>query len=209
MQAELAIRQRDPVNLQHAMRQIVLSADRASHLINQMLALARADTDSPPALQPLDLDALAREVAREWVTRARDRDIDLGFEGADAPAWVAGNAVLLRELLNNLVDNAIRYSRAGARVTIRVNAGEDVALEVEDTGIGIDQAERERVFERFYRVLGTEVEGSGLGLPIVRGIAHLHRASVTLVPNPKEPGTVGRVVFPRLEGGGTRLRSAA
>jgi two-component system sensor histidine kinase TctE len=209
MQAEIAMRQRDPVNLQHAMRQIVTSADRASHLINQMLALARADTDSPPALQPLDLDALARDVAREWVPRAREKDIDLGFEAADAPAWVEADAVLLSELLNNLVDNAIRYSRAGARVTIRVHAGDDVTLEVEDTGIGIDQADRELVFERFYRVLGTEVEGSGLGLPIVRGIAHLHRASVALAPNPKERGTVARVVFPRAEPGAPPLRSAA
>lgn len=209
MQAEIAMRQRDPLNLQHAMRQIVTSADRASHLINQMLALARADTDSPPALQPLDLDALARELAREWVPRAREKDIDLGFEAADAPAWVEANAVLLSELVNNLVDNAIRYSEPGARVTVRVCAGEDVTLEVEDTGIGIDQADRERVFERFYRVLGTEVEGSGLGLPIVRGIAHLHRASVTLVPNPKERGTVARVIFPRAQPGTRPLRSAA
>jgi two-component system sensor histidine kinase TctE len=208
-QAELAMRQRDPVNLQHAMRQIVASADRASHLINQMLALARADADSPPALQPLDLEALAREVAREWVSRARSREIDLGFEPADAPAWIEANPLLLSELANNLVDNAIRYSPPGGRVTVRVRAGEEVVLEVEDNGIGIDHADRERVFERFYRVLGTDAEGSGLGLPIVRGIAHLHRASVALAPNPRERGTVARVVFPRTEPGAPPLRSAA
>jgi two-component system sensor histidine kinase TctE len=209
MQAELAMRQRDSVNLHHAMRQIVASADRASHLINQMLALARADTDSPAALRPLDLVALARDLARDWVPRARERDIDLGFEAADARAWVEGNALLLSELVNNLVDNAIRYSRTGGRVTIRVCSGDRVTLEVEDTGIGIEEAERERVFERFYRVLGTEVEGSGLGLPIVRGIAHLHGASVALIPNPKERGTVARVVFPRAEPSEQPLRSAA
>jgi len=209
MQAEIAMRQRDSVNLQHAMRQIVTSADRTAHLINQLLALARADSDSPPALQPLDLDELARDVAREWVLRARDRDIDLGFEAAGQAAWVDGNAALLRELLGNLVDNAIRYTRAGGRVTVRVRVEDRIVLDVEDTGIGIDDAERELVFERFYRVLGTEVEGSGLGLPIVRGIAHLHRASVVLAPNARERGTVAQVEFPRAVAIEDRLRPAA
>jgi len=209
MQAEIAMRQRDSVNLQHAMRQIVTSADRTAHLINQLLALARADSDSPPALQPLDLDELARDVTREWVLRARDKDIDLGFEAAGHAAWVDGNAALLRELLSNLVDNAIRYTHAGGRVTVRVLVGERVVLDIEDTGIGIDDAERELVFERFYRVLGTEAEGSGLGLPIVRGIAHLHRASVALSPNARERGTVARVVFTRALGVDGRLRPAA
>jgi two-component system sensor histidine kinase TctE len=209
MQAEIAMRQRDPVSLQHAMRQIVASADRASHLINQLLALARADADSPPALKPLDFDALARDTAREWVPQARENEIDLGYEGAAAPAWVDGNAVLLRELANNLLDNAIRYTRPGGRVTVRVLAGEHVVLEIEDTGIGIDDADRELVFERFYRVLGTETEGSGLGLPIVRGIAHLHRASIALLPNSRERGTVARVEFPRGVPAAAPLRSAA
>lgn len=209
VQAEIAMRQRDPVNLQHAMRQIVASADRTAHLINQLLALARADSDSPPALALLDLDALAREVAREWVPRAQDKGIDLGFEAADGRAAVEGNPALLRELLGNLVDNAIRYTSRGGRVTIRVRAGDAVALDVEDTGIGIDEADRELVFERFYRVLGTGAEGSGLGLPIVRGIAHLHRASVALLPNPREGGTIARVVFPRAASGEDRLRPAA
>jgi two-component system sensor histidine kinase TctE len=209
MQAEIAMRQRDPVSLQHAMRQIVASADRASHLINQLLALARADADSPPALMPIDFEALARDAAREWVPQAREREIDLGFEAAAAPAWVDGNAVLLRELANNLLDNAIRYTRPGGRVTVRVLVDEHVVLEIEDTGIGIDDTERELVFERFYRVLGTETEGSGLGLPIVRGIAHLHRASIALLPNPRERGTVARVEFPRAHPAAARLRSAA
>jgi two-component system sensor histidine kinase TctE len=82
-------------------------------------------------------------------------------------------------------------------------------LDVEDTGIGVDEADRELVFERFYRVLGTGAEGSGLGLPIVRGIAHLHRASVALLPNRGEPGTIARVVFPRAEVAADRLRPAA
>lgn len=209
MQAEIAMRSRDPVSLQHAMRQIVTSADRASHLINQLLVLARADSDSPPALVPVDLDTVARDVAREWVPRAREKEIDLGFEAAAEPAWVEGSGILLRELAGNLIDNAIRYTRPGGHVTVRVLVDDHVALEVEDTGIGIDDAERELVFERFYRVLGTEAEGSGLGLPIVRGIAHLHRASITLLPNPQERGTLARAVFPRATHAPAPLRSAA
>ena len=210
MQAEIAMRQRDPLNIQHAMRQIVTSADRASRLINQLLALARADADAPPPpLVAVDLDALAREATREWVPRARAKDIDLGFEAAPAPAWIEGNVLLLREALNNLLDNAIAYTRPGGRVTVRVPAGEQAALEVEDNGIGIDEADRERVFERFFRVLGTDADGSGLGLPIVRGIAQLHRASVEIVPNPRERGTIARMVFARSEGTPAHLRSAA
>jgi two-component system sensor histidine kinase TctE len=209
MQAEIAMRQRDPLSIQHAMRQIVASADRTSHLISQLLALARADSDTPPPLVALDLDALAREATRDWVPRARVKDIDLGFEAAPAPAWIEGNALLLREALNNLLDNAVAYTRPGGRVTVRVLAGERPALEVEDNGIGIEEADRERVFERFFRVLGTEADGSGLGLPIVRGIAQLHRAAVALAPNPREHGTIARMTFARAEAPPAALRSAA
>ena len=209
MQAEIAMRQRDPLSIHHAMRQIVTSADRASHLINQLLALARADADAPPPLVTLDLDALAREATRDWVPRARAKDIDLGFEAAGAPTLIEGNALLLREALNNLLDNAIAYTRVGGRATVRVIAGGQPALEVEDNGIGIDEADRERVFERFFRVLGTDADGSGLGLPIVRGIAQLHRAVVEIVPNPREPGTIARMVFPPSAAGPATLRSAA
>jgi two-component system sensor histidine kinase TctE len=210
MQAEIAMRQRDPLSIQHAMRQIVTSADRASHLINQLLALARADADAPPPpLVTLDLDALAREATRDWVARARAKDIDLGFEAAPVPAWIDGNALLLREALNNLLDNAVAYTRAGGRVTVRVVAGGRPTLEIEDNGIGIDEADRERVFERFFRVLGTEADGSGLGLPIVRGIAQLHRATVAIDPNPRERGTIARVVFPPSEAAPATLRPAA
>jgi two-component system sensor histidine kinase TctE len=209
MQAEIAMRQRDPVNLQHAMRQIVASADRASHLVTQLLALARADVDAPRPLEPNDLDALARDVARDWVLRAQEREIDLGYEPPAAPAWVQGERLLLRELLNNLIDNALRYSRPGGRVTVRVTGGAEAALEVEDEGIGIPEGERELVFERFYRVLGTDTEGSGLGLAIVRGIATLHGAQVALFPNPRGRGTLARVVFAAIEPGSEPLRTAA
>jgi two-component system, OmpR family, sensor histidine kinase TctE len=208
MQAEIAMREWDRVDLHHAMGQIVSSADRASHLVDQLLALARADSAPPPFAQ-VDFDRLAREVIREWVPRARDRDIDLGFESAGRPATIDGNAVLLREALNNLLDNAIRYTPPDGHVTVRVVVAETVMLEVVDDGIGIEESERERVFERFYRVLGTEAEGTGLGLAIVRSVVELHRASVRLVANPTGPGTIVRAVFPRSAAARATVRSAA
>jgi two-component system sensor histidine kinase TctE len=207
-QAELALRQRNAANVEHAMRQIVAGADRASRLVSQLLALARADRDTPPAMEPLDLDALAHDTAREWVAKAMDRRIDLGVEGSETRLMIDGNVSLLHELLNNLIDNALRYTESGGRVTVRVIAGDAATIEVEDNGIGITPAERELVFERFYRVLGTETEGSGLGLAIVREIARLHRASVQIDANPRERGTVVRINLPRRQGSLALLRVA-
>jgi two-component system sensor histidine kinase TctE len=129
--------------------------------------------------------------------------------GSAEEAVVSGEPAWLHQCVANLVDNAIRYTRPGGHVTTRVLGGDRVALEVEDNGIGIEEAERDLVFERFYRVLGTETEGSGLGLSIVRGIALLHRADVLLEPNPRERGTLARVVFSRVEPAQVRLRPAA
>ena len=208
-QAELALRQRDALSIEHTMRQIVVGADRATRLVNQLLALARADSDVPALMARIDLDRLTLEVARDWVARAMDKRVDLGFEAAPGPCYVEGNELLLRELLANLLDNALRYTGTGGRVTARVIAGDAIVLEVEDNGIGIDPSDRDRVFERFYRVLGTETEGSGLGLAIVRSIAELHRARIALHPNPQGPGTVVRIAFPRSRAEPQPLRTAA
>jgi len=198
-QAELALRGNEMRDIQYTMKQIAASADRAARLVNQLLLLARTESDQTrlPPFSAIDLDALVREAAQDWVPLALERRIDLGFEASSGGSKVTGNALLLRELINNLLDNAIRYTPAGGRVTARVAAGASGILEVEDDGIGIEQDERERVFERFYRVLGTGAEGSGLGLAIVREIAELHAANVLLLPNPAGRGTLARVVFPQ------------
>jgi two-component system sensor histidine kinase TctE len=115
---------------------------------------------------------------------------------------VAGNPLMLRELLSNLIDNALRYTPAGGSVTVRVrHDGEHPVLEVEDTGPGIAPAERNHVFERFYRILGSHAPGSGLGLAIVREIAQQHGAEVDIFNNPrsisaKAPGCLFRLTFP-------------
>ncbi len=198
-QAQLAMRESDPEELKNSLRQIATGVDRAAHLVNQLLTLARAEaTDAAQqALVPLNLDLLLREQVEEWVMRALDRRIDLGYEPAPV-SEIMGNAFLLRELISNLIDNALRYTPPEGRVTGRVVVqGDFVVLEIEDSGIGISEEQAELVFERFYRVDGTGADGSGLGLPIVREIAELHHADASLRPNPHERGAIARVVFPR------------
>jgi two-component system sensor histidine kinase TctE len=199
MQTELALSENDPEQVRTSLRNIAESAERATHLINQLLALARAESshEKVHAVAPIDLERLAREAVQEWVARARSKNIDIGFEGTEWPVVIDGNAVLLAELIKNLIDNAIKYTATGGRVTVRVRAAEFAVLEVEDNGIGIAEADRDMVFERFYRVLGSDADGSGLGLAIVREIAELHRANVLLKPNPNEHGTLVQVVFRR------------
>lgn len=192
-QAELAAREidsgrGDPASMRHSLRQIAVSSQRAAHMVNQLLAMARAeDTGQVLRRQPLNLAAVTRAVVRDFVPRAMERGIDLGYEGPDgsessAATQVLGEPVLLGELVRNLVDNALQYTPAGGTVTARVtpDALGGVVLQVEDTGPGIAPAERELVFQAFYRALGTQVDGSGLGLAIVMEVVLRHDAQITV-----------------------------
>lgn len=198
-QAQIAVRENDPAALRHALHQMAEAADQASHLINQLLALARAEANQgAQTLDRLDLDALLRQVIEDWIGQALAHGIDLGYEPMSGQSEIEGNAFLLRELLNNLVDNALRYTPSGGIVTGRIVPMVDaLILEIEDSGIGISEADADKVFERFYRAEDTGREGSGLGLAIVREIAELHGATAVLRPNPKGRGSIARVVFPR------------
>ena len=196
-QAQLAIREADPVALRHALRQIAVGVDRAARLVNQLLTLARTEGRESAQLShtPLDLTRLMRQVVEEWVASALEKRIDLGFEAQDA-TMVSGNPLLLQELARNLLDNALRYTPEGGHVTCRVLvAGAATVLEVEDDGVGITEEQADMVFERFYRVDNAAGEGSGLGLAIVREIASQHDATARLRPNPSGRGSVARVVF--------------
>lgn len=206
MQSELALRQTSQDEIHRSLEQLSKSSQSATRLVNQLLALARAENPSPQA-QPLvltELSDLARDVVQEWVQTALAQGIDLGFEQPGHTVMVAANPVMLRELLNNLIDNAVRYSGPSGSVTVRVRSDEEerrAMLEVEDTGAGIPPAERDHVFERFYRILGSNTEGSGLGLAIVREIAQQHEAEVDIFSNPhchdpKFPGCLVRVTLP-------------
>lgn len=181
-QAELALRETDPMAQQRSLAQLVLSSERAAHLISQLLALARTENlRNAVRLEEIDLAPLARAVAAEWAPAAIARGLDFGYESDDTPAPVAAHPILLREMFNNLIDNAIAYTPSGGEITVRLRReGRETIFEVEDDGPGIPPAERHLVFERFYRVLGTGHSGSGLGLPIVAEIASQHGATVTI-----------------------------
>ena len=190
-QAELAQRELDGGDTKAARRSLLLiarSSLRAAHMVNQLLAMARADDRGEPRrTQPFNLAALAIEAVQDFVPRALAKGLDLGYEGpaardANAPR-LKGEPVLVRELIRNLLDNAVQYTPAGGTVTLRVLTdpyGQVAALQVEDNGPGIAEAERQLVFQPFYRALGTEVDGSGLGLAIVREIAERHTGEITV-----------------------------
>ena len=128
--------------------------------------------------------------------QALHKGIDLGFEGTPAPVPIRGDEARLRELLDNLLDNAVRYSRQGGRVTLRVLGAPAPALEVSDDGPAIPAEERERVFERFHRLLGSAQQGSGLGLAIAQEIARLHGARIDLREDADGVGNRFSVLFP-------------
>jgi two-component system sensor histidine kinase TctE len=209
MQAEIAAReidagQRDPRALKASLEQIALSSQRAAHAVNQLLAMARAE-DRAQALrrEKVDLASLTQEVVRELVPKALERRIDLGYEGALPGETIplVAQPVLLGELVRNLLDNALQYTPAGGSATARVLPdpfGQVVVLQVEDSGPGVSAAERELIFQPFYRALGTGVDGTGLGLAIVQEIAQQHGAQVTVDdahPRPLPPGVRAGALF--------------
>ena len=206
-QTELALRQTPPGEAQVTLTQLRSATEQTTRLVNQLLSLARAEPTVGRGLanEHIDLRELARDATTDWVPRALERNLDLGFDSDSDRAQVEGDAFLLREMLNNLLDNAIRYTQTGGQVTVRVHdtAGRPT-LSIEDNGPGIPESERARVFERFYRVLGTGAEGCGLGLAIVREIAQNHGAKVTLETGTAGAGTLVTIVFPATAGAGPR-----
>lgn len=199
-QIELVMRETDPERMRQGVGRLYVGVERLSRIALQLLSLAR---NEPEALRKLslvevDLNQLALDAASAWVPEAYNRDIDLGYEGLERPLWVNGDAVRLRELLDNLLDNAIRYSRAGGRVTVRLIAEPRPTLRVSDDGPSIPVEERSRVFDRFHRLHDTPGEGSGLGLAIAREIARIHNAEITLSDDTDGVGNVFQVTFPPL-----------
>jgi two-component system sensor histidine kinase TctE len=212
MQADLAQRESASAeDLKQSLRQIGRSSIRATHTVNQLLALARAESSGAVlSHQPCDFAKLTMEVIRDCVPRAMDKHIDVGYEGAQPGGdgvLVSGNPTLLKEMVRNLVDNAINYTPSSEEkpgmITARILIdpfSRVLVLQVEDSGPGIPFAERELVFQPFYRALGNEADGSGLGLPIVMEIARQHRATVTVEdsrPGQPSPGACFTVRFAR------------
>lgn len=210
MQAELAQREgMSTGELKRSLEQIARSSMRATHTVNQLLSLARAE-GAGTGLQraPCDLAQLVIEVMQDLWPLAMQRHVDMGYEGAqpgDAGVQLQGNVTLLKEMVRNLLSNAINYSPSSVQkpavVTARVlpdALAHVVVVQVEDTGPGVPKEERDLVFQPFYRALGSEADGSGLGLPIVQEIARQHGAEVLLEdaqPQRKPPGALFTVRF--------------
>jgi len=197
LQVQLAERARDPEERAAAFATLHQGLGRATHLVEQLLTLARQEPEvvqRPPT--EIDLAELARTVTAECAPLAEAKGLDLGVTRANA-VTVRGDREGLHTLLANLVDNAVRYTPAGGRIDVSAypETGQAV-LEVVDTGPGIPREERERVFDRFYRRAANEMPGSGLGLAIVKNVADRHRARIVLEDGPNGVGLAVRVLFP-------------
>ncbi len=180
VQASVAARARDSAERDHALAELTRGTKRASHLVEQLLTLARLDPNLGMARSPVRMGELAAEVCADQAGLALAKGIQLELDAGD-PVDVPGNADLLRILLRNLVDNALRYSPPDGQVLIELKslAGK-VRLSVSDNGPGIPAVQRIQALERFHRLVGQEVEGSGLGLSIVARIAEQHGARLEL-----------------------------
>ncbi|HEU0118148.1 MAG TPA: ATP-binding protein, partial [Alphaproteobacteria bacterium] len=172
--------------------------DRSIHLASQLLMASRSvAVQMTPDLQPIRFNELIRSSLATFVVLASNKNIELSFESA-AECQIYGDEESLRVLVNNLIDNAVRYTPAQGIVTVRLSkeVGQPV-LEVIDSGPGIPKGEREKIFQRFYRIPGTPSTGSGLGLSIVKAVTENHGASLTVTSGPFQMGTTFRIVFNR------------
>jgi len=182
LQAERAQREENIGNMHPALSQIQNSADRVSHMIKQLLVLARSSpVEGCHQMEKVDLYRLAREVCIEWVPKALEKGIEISFEAKDQACFVMADRVLLAELLANLLDNAIAYGDDQGNILVKLSNDSVICLSVEDDGPGIPEFEKDRVFERFYRIPGNSSNGCGLGLAIVKEIAELHEVKLLLL----------------------------
>jgi two-component system, OmpR family, sensor histidine kinase TctE len=201
LQAERAAREHDIALMRPALYQMQNSANRLSHTVNQLLVLAKSEpVDGSYEFKSLNLSELIRNTCMDWAPKALHKQMELSFENAEQDLFVQGDEYLLRELLANLLDNAICYGRDGGNITVRLTAAPDPALIVEDDGPGIPQPEQDKIFERFYRIQGSTGNGCGLGLAIVKEIAELHNLRLELNNTSKEGGTQFVLTFPMQTG---------
>jgi len=196
LQAGRALREQDLSAMKPALLQIQGSADRMSHLTTQLLILARSEPiNGDYELRPIDLCKLVKETCMDWVPKALQRHMELSFEGTKRSLYVRSDEVLLRELLANLLDNAICYGHDQGNIIVKVESYPSPRLSVEDDGPGIPDAEIDRVFERFYRIPGSSGDGCGLGLAIVKEIADLHKARLEISRAGEAGGTRIELIF--------------
>ena len=198
MHLELLFRRDLPADLRSELERMHSATVRASRLANQLLALAKAESvpDHGREFEIIDLHAVADAAARDWAAKAIAQNVDLGF--SLERAVILGDPLLLPELFDNLIDNALLYTGAGGSVTVGTGCKDDVPyLSVEDTGPGIPLSERSKVLDRFYRIAGTRGDGSGLGLAIVQEVVDRHGGTLEITDGAGGRGTCVRVMFPR------------
>lgn len=197
LQLEVLERAKTDAERRDAMQKLAAGIQRSIHLAQQLLLLARMEPEavSRPHVS-VDMAELARFCAEQFAAQAVAKSINLGF-ASEGDCTITGDLESLRVLVNNLIDNAIRYTPAGGSVDVAVQRDENtITLEVTDSGIGIPATERERVFDRFYRITGTNTLGTGLGLAIVKAIADQHQANITIHDGKDGYGTRIGVEFP-------------
>jgi len=195
VQTERALRETNPEHHADALAHVLAAVTRMRRVTQQMLVLTRSDaTANTLAMTDVDLADVAREELERWADAAVDRNIDLGYEGAESGPTARGEPGLLHELIGNLVDNAIRYGDEGGEVTVSVHAN-PTRISVQDNGPGIASTERTRVLDPFYRPPTSTGNGSGLGLTIAREIAARHGARIEIAGRAPR-GTRIDVVFP-------------
>jgi len=195
-QAEAACRESPPDNRQQ-LEGVLSAAHRLSHLVDQMLALARAEPSLSQTQPEIELQDIARQLAETWLPLAISKGIDLGFELA--PAKVRGNELLLQELFGNLLDNALRHAPENGTVTVSCGqAGGRAWLVVEDNGPGVAEAERDKIFARFYQAPGSRGYGNGLGLAIVREIVRQHGGQISVGRSADLGGALFKVWLPAM-----------
>ena len=196
MQAQVALGEPDAALRRHALQSTLEGCDRATRLVAQLLSLSRLDAVEAPATEAVDMAALTQRVVAELALKAIGKQQTLAFEvgAGPEPLCLPGDETLLTALVRNLIDNAVRYSPPGASIKVQVQRDNTrVVLRVQDSGPGLSEADRARLGERFFRVLGNAESGSGLGWSIVQRIAAVHGLALQVTPSEELGGLAVRV----------------
>jgi two-component system sensor histidine kinase QseC len=199
-QAQVAQRAIDTQQREQALEQILIAVDRTSHLVTQLLSLARVDATTTLVTAPVDMLLVIKEVISELTPQALETDIDLGLENTAKYYIISADRISISMMLCNLVDNAIRYTPKGGEVTICLSniIANQLTVMIKDTGPGIPLKQQKQVFERFYRGDNHNIQGSGLGLSIAQTVAIIHNIEIQLLDGDNGTGLCIRIDMVKL-----------